>query len=52
MARRFLETLLRLSDQVALAPRGLARVDRLALAACIAGGGSGAAVVLSKLFCL
>jgi hypothetical protein len=31
---------------------GLGVVDRLALVACVAGGGSGAALILTKLFCL
>lgn len=30
----------------------LSGVDRLAWAACVAGGGSGAALILVKLFCL
>jgi hypothetical protein len=52
LSQRLGAPLARLSAEHPLAQAGLSRVDRVAFAACVAGGGSGAAVVLSKLFCL
>ena len=38
--------------EVVVPARGLLNIERVALAACVAGGGSGAALILTKLFCL
>ena len=42
----------RTPGEMAPAASELARIDRLALVACVAGGGSGALVILTQLFCL
>jgi len=50
--RAFMGGRLRMFEPAELPAKGQSAVDRIALVACLAGGGSGAVLILSQLFCL